>query len=145
MGLLGLFIQPFRSLRLPQSASFASQTVLITGANSGLGLETARHIVKLGASKVILGVRSVARGEAAKNDIESTTGRTGIIEVWQVDLERFDSVEAFTARAARLERLDVAIMNAGLASLQWNLYVTRRVLYPVQLCVSAVTCCLEYC
>lgn len=121
MGLLGLFIQPFRSLRLPQSASLASQTVLITGANSGLGLETARHIVKLGASKVVLGVRSIARGEAAKNDIESTTGRTGVVEVWQVDLERFDSVEAFTARAARLERLDVAIMNAGLASLQWNL------------------------
>ncbi|PVH81189.1 NAD(P)-binding protein [Cadophora sp. DSE1049] len=121
MGLLPLFIQPFRTLKLPPSESFASQTVLITGANSGLGLETARHIVILGASKVILGVRTLAKGEAAKFDIETTTGRTGVVEVWQVDLERFDSVEAFVARAALLGRLDVAIMNAGLASLQWNL------------------------
>lgn len=125
MGLLPLFIQPFRRLRLPPSESFSSQTVLITGANSGLGLETARHVVNLGASKVILGVRTLAKGEAAKIDIEATTGRIGVIEVWQVDLERFDSVEAFVARAALLERLDVAIMNAGLASLQWNLYVVR--------------------
>ncbi|KAG4440815.1 hypothetical protein IFR05_003687 [Cadophora sp. M221] len=121
MGLLPLFIQPFRTLNLPPPGSFESQTVLITGGNSGLGLETARHIVKLGASKVILGVRNLSKGEAAKIDIESTTGRTGVVEVWEVDLEIFDSVDEFSARAARLERLDVAIMNAGLASLQWNL------------------------
>src|SRR4051794_35659264 len=60
MGLLPLFIQPFRRLRLPPSESFSSQTVLITGANSGLGLETARHVVNLGASNVILGVGTLA-------------------------------------------------------------------------------------
>ncbi|KAK0118663.1 hypothetical protein ONS96_011750 [Cadophora gregata f. sp. sojae] len=83
----------------------------------GLGLEAARHIVNLGASKVILGVTTRAKGEAARCDIELTTGRTGVLDVWQVDFQRFSSVEAFAARAAPLERLDVAIMNAELASL----------------------------
>ncbi|KAH7348778.1 hypothetical protein BKA65DRAFT_584645 [Rhexocercosporidium sp. MPI-PUGE-AT-0058] len=103
MGLLPLFIQPSRTLNLPPPESFASRKFLITGGNLGLGLETARHNVKLGASKVILGVRTLSKGEAGKSNIESTTGRTGIVEVWEVDLERFDSVEEFSARAARLE------------------------------------------
>ncbi|KAH9203572.1 hypothetical protein DL95DRAFT_377628 [Leptodontidium sp. 2 PMI_412] len=121
MSLLPLLIQPFRTLNLPPPGSFESQTVLITGGNSSLGLETARHSVKLGASKVILSIQNLSKGEEAKIDIEPTTGRNGVVEVWEDDLERFDSVEEFCARAARLERLDTAIINAGLASLQWNL------------------------
>ncbi|KAH9206312.1 putative short-chain dehydrogenase [Leptodontidium sp. 2 PMI_412] len=121
MPFLPLFIQRFRTLHLPPPDSFASQTVIITGANTGLGLETARHIVSLGASKVILGVRTLSKGVAAQSDIEATTGRTGVIEVWEIDLESFASVKAFTRRAASLERLDVAIMNAGLASSQWHI------------------------
>lgn len=121
MGLLGLFAQPFKKLHLPPAESFACQTVIITGGNTGLGLETARHIVALGAAKVILGVRTLSKGEAAKSDIESSTGRTGVVEVWELDLERYDSVKGFAARAERLNRLDTAIMNAGVASLQWNM------------------------
>ncbi len=120
MGLLGLFAQPFKKLHLPPPESFASQTVIVTGGNTGLGLETARHVVALGAAKVILGVRTLPKGEAAKSDIESSTGRTGVVEVWELDLERYDSVKHFAARAERLSRLDTAIMNAGVASLQWN-------------------------
>jgi hypothetical protein len=44
--LLSLF-QPFMTLRLPLPDSFTPQTVIITGANTGLGLETARHVVSL--------------------------------------------------------------------------------------------------
>lgn len=121
MSLLPLFLQPFRKLHLPPPGSFASQTVLITGANTGLGLETARHIVTLGATKVILGVRSLAKGNAAKADIEATTGRSNVVEAWELDLESFDSVKAFATRASKLARLDIAIMNAGLASAEWNL------------------------
>jgi len=66
MGLLNLFAQPFMTLQLPPPYSFASQTVIITGANTGLGLETARHIVSLGASKAILGIRTLSKGLSAK-------------------------------------------------------------------------------
>jgi NAD(P)-dependent dehydrogenase (short-subunit alcohol dehydrogenase family) len=96
--------------------SFADQTVLITGANVGLGLEAARHVTRLGASRVILGVRNVKAGETAKEDIEKSTGRSGVCEVWEVDLSSYASVIAFSERIAKLPRLDVAILNAAIAT-----------------------------
>ncbi|KAJ5473792.1 hypothetical protein N7475_003358 [Penicillium sp. IBT 31633x] len=96
--------------------SFADQTVLITGANVGLGLEAARHITRLGAARVILGVRNVPAGEAAKEDIEKSTGRSGVCEVWKVDLSSYDSVLAFGDRVSKLPRLDIAVLNAAIAT-----------------------------
>lgn len=96
--------------------SFTGETVLVTGANVGLGLEAARHIVRLGADRVILGVRNVEAGEAAKKDIESSTGRAGVCEVWKVDLASYESVLAFGDRIAKIPRLDAAILNAALAT-----------------------------
>ncbi|KAJ9130211.1 Short-chain dehydrogenase/reductase-like protein [Coniochaeta hoffmannii] len=104
----------FRSLPEP-SHDFTGQIVIVTGANSGLGLEASRHFVRLGAAKVILGCRSVERGEAAKRDIEATTNREGVAEVWEADLTSFDSVKAFCYRVEGLERLDALVLNAGVA------------------------------
>lgn len=95
---------------------FTSQTIIVTGANTGLGLEAARHFVRLGASKVILGCRSIAKAEAAIRDIESTTSITGVCEAWQLDLSRYDSVKEFTRKAEGLERLDVVVENAGIVA-----------------------------
>jgi len=88
----------------------------VTGANCGLGLEAVRHFVRLNASKVILACRSVQKGELAKADIEKTTNRNGAVEVWQVDLASFTSVREFCTRARTLERLDIVIENAGIAT-----------------------------
>lgn len=87
----------------------------MTGANSGLGLEASRHFVRLGAAKVILACRSEDKGEAARKDIERSTGRHGAVEVWPLDLTSFNSVKGFCRRAQGLERLDVLILNAGVA------------------------------
>ncbi len=57
----------------------------------GLGKEAARHFVGLNAQIVILACRSVEKGEAAKKDIESTTKRAGVVEVWQLDLGSYNS------------------------------------------------------
>lgn len=46
----------------------------MTGANSGMGKETARELARMGAA-VVLGCRSLERGEAAADDIKRTTGR----------------------------------------------------------------------
>lgn len=103
---------------------FTGKTVLITGANTGLGLEAARHFVRLNARKVILGCRDVEKGNAAKRDIEATNHVDGIkdparVEMWQVDLASFDSVKAFCERAAKLERLDIVIENAGILGMTY--------------------------
>ena len=91
------------------------KTVIITGANIGLGKEAARHFVRLNA-KVILAVRSIAKGEEAKRDIESTTKKTGTTEVWELDLASYSSVKAFGKRVSLLPRVDVIIMNASIAA-----------------------------
>ncbi|KAK4149226.1 hypothetical protein C8A00DRAFT_38175 [Chaetomidium leptoderma] len=113
----------FRSLPAP-TASYAGRTVIVTGANGGLGLEAARHFTRLGAARLILACRSTERGEAAKADIEQSllltdSLHTGtVIEVWPLDLCSFDSVRAFCRRADKeLERLDVLLANAAMLAI----------------------------
>ena len=93
---------------------YTNQTIIVTGSNAGLGLEAARHFVRLDAAKVILAVRNLGKGDAAKKSIEESTGRTGVVEVWQLDLAHYESVRFFAKRAMGLERLDVVVENAGI-------------------------------
>ncbi len=121
VGLSNSFLHAQYFLKIPHpTSSFASKTVIITGANGGLGKETARHIVRLGASKVILACRSLPNGETTKREIETalecpTSGR--VLEVWELDLESPASIKAFVDRATALERLDVVVNNAGIHSM----------------------------
>lgn len=55
------------------TSSYTGKTVIVTGSNTGLGQETARHFARLGASRLILAVRNLDKGHNAKHDIESTT------------------------------------------------------------------------
>ena len=67
-------------------------------------------------------MRNVEKGEAARRDIEKTTGRVGVIQVWQLDMDSFQSVKSFANRVgSELERLDVALLNAGLFSKNFKL------------------------
>ncbi|KAL9128900.1 MAG: hypothetical protein Q9217_002522 [Psora testacea] len=94
---------------------FAGQTVIITGSNTGLGLEAAKQILSLNAGKVILAVRTISKGEAAKRSIEYSTGRLNVVDVWHLDLSSYESVRQFAARATKeLERVDVLLENAGM-------------------------------
>ncbi|OJJ45905.1 hypothetical protein ASPZODRAFT_133773 [Penicilliopsis zonata CBS 506.65] len=93
-------------------------TYIVTGSNTGLGFEAAQHLVSLGAATVILAVRDVVAGEKAQHAIESTTGVTGVAQVWPLDLASFASVQGFAHRAiAELARIDALIENAGVAAL----------------------------
>ena len=109
-----VYSQKFVTLPYP-THDFTGQTVIVTGANVGLGFEAARHFTRLNASKVILGVRSLDKGNEAKKDIEASTGRTGVVEVWQLDLGSYESVKKFAQRAQGLQRLDIVVENAGVA------------------------------
>jgi retinol dehydrogenase-12 len=58
----------------------------------------------------------VEKGEVAKKDIEESTKRTGVVEVWQVDLSSLRKRQAVLQSSAKLERLDIVTENAGLAT-----------------------------
>ncbi|CZR63677.1 related to light induced alcohol dehydrogenase Bli-4 [Phialocephala subalpina] len=102
--------------------SFSGQIVIVTGSNTGLGLEAARHFVRLNASKVILAVRTLSKGEAAKANILATLPNAypKIIEIWPLDLSSFESVKQFANKVNGLERLDVVVENAGMATGHWK-------------------------
>ena len=111
-----LYNQLIRKLPYPQS-SYTDRTIIVTGANVGLGFEAARHYVRLNAAKVILAVRSLEKGDAAKTAIEESENRKGVVEVWHLDLQSYDSVKKFAARVTdELPRLDVLLENAGIAT-----------------------------
>lgn len=100
------------------TTSLAGQTAIVTGSNVGLGKEAARHITRLGASKVILAVRNTTAGEEARKDIISTTKCSdSTVEVWKLDLGSYDSVKSFAKKAeSELERIDILLENAGIAT-----------------------------
>ncbi|MBW9095273.1 SDR family NAD(P)-dependent oxidoreductase [Microbacterium jejuense] len=84
------------------------RTIVVTGANSGLGLATTRALAAAGAH-VVLAVRDTARGEAAAAGIPGST------EVRRLDLADLASVRAFAAGWD--SPLDVLINNAGVMNL----------------------------
>jgi len=88
------------------------RTAIVTGANTGIGLETARMLAARGA-KVIMACRSLDKGEAARTRILADQPHASVT-VAALDLSDLDSVAAFTkAFAAGHDRLDLLINNAG--------------------------------
>ncbi|CZR56755.1 related to enoyl-CoA hydratase/isomerase [Phialocephala subalpina] len=117
-----LFRQAFvHPPQIPSDVTLKDRTVIITGANSGIGLEAARQCVQMKAKTVILAVRSSSKGEAAKKDILSTNpGSSTDVEVWLLDMESFESVLAFGERASKLPSLYIAMLNAGVFKFEWT-------------------------
>ncbi|MFD6450752.1 MULTISPECIES: oxidoreductase [unclassified Nocardia] len=83
------------------------RTIIVTGANSGLGAATARALSEAGA-RVILACRDTAKAERV------AAGLRGATEVRELDLANLNSVRAF---ADSIERVDVLINNAGVMAL----------------------------
>ncbi|MCJ1357020.1 MAG: hypothetical protein MMC33_007016 [Icmadophila ericetorum] len=103
------------------TSSFTGKTIIVTGSSNGLGLEAAKHFVRLNASKVILAVRNVEKGAQVKSEIESSFNKSNIIEVWKLDLSSYASVKAFAKQAQSLERLDALVENAGINSTKFEI------------------------
>src|SRR6201985_416841 len=91
--------------------SFAGRTVIITGANSGLGAITARELARTGAT-IIMAVRNTNKGAAAAREI------TGDVEVRALDLQDLSSVRQF---ADGVDKADVLINNAGIMATPYAL------------------------
>jgi dehydrogenase/reductase SDR family protein 12 len=87
------------------------QRCLITGANSGIGFESARALADLGAQVVLL-CRNKERGEAAAESIRKSTGNRRI-EFYQLDISNLSEVDAAVIELGK-EPVDVLIHNAGI-------------------------------
>jgi NAD(P)-dependent dehydrogenase (short-subunit alcohol dehydrogenase family) len=93
--------------------SFTGHTVIVTGANSGLGAVTARELAAKGA-KIVMAVRNTEKGEAAAQQI------TGQVEVRRLDLQDLSSVRQF---ADGVDKADILINNAGIMAAPYALTV----------------------
>ena len=103
------------SPRAKTTTTFSGKTVLITGSNTGLGFQAARQYLDLSASHVILAVRNTSKGDAARDQLEAQTGRTGGISVLELDMNSFASVQSFARRVSQeFEKIDIVVLNAGL-------------------------------
>ncbi|KZN84048.1 hypothetical protein EN45_111660 [Penicillium chrysogenum] len=82
-----------------QGVSLAGKTALVTGSNTGVGLETSRQLLELGLSKLII---------ANLSDVS--------IGVWELDQSDYDSIVAFAERTKSLSWLDIVVLNIGIVN-----------------------------
>ncbi|XP_075745701.1 retinol dehydrogenase 11 isoform X1 [Rhipicephalus microplus] len=114
---LSLLVKLYTVLTIGKCSSnvdMTGKTVIITGANTGIGKETARELARRNA-RVILACRNLVKAREAAADICASTGRS--VALMQLDLCSLLSVRQFAAQVVANEpRLDVLILNAGMMS-----------------------------
>ena len=124
--LLGTFADKwFRTL--PHTVhDLTGRTVIVTGSNVGLGFESAKAFYQMNPARLILAVRSLDKGEAAKTRIveESRSNAIGNsrpqVDVWKLDMADFASVKTFAQRCYdELDRIDIFLANAGVQNREW--------------------------
>lgn len=93
-------------------ASMDDKVVVITGGNSGIGLETAVGLAGAGA-RVVLGCRDATKADGAVEEIRRRSGNDAV-EHRHLDLADLVSVAGFADSLADLDRIDVLVNNAGL-------------------------------
>ena len=105
-----------------RSKDLAGKTYIVTGANSGVGLETTRQLVEQGGH-VVMACRRV---EAAEGAARSFAGLRGTHEAMRLDLADLQSVREFAAAfGAKHDRLDGLACNAGMVNMRGDLQRTK--------------------
>lgn len=99
---------------LPKDTNLSEKVAIVTGSNTGMGLESTRQFLSFNISRVIMAVRSVQKGESAAASLRKQYPKAAI-DVWQLNMNSYDSVQEFAERAKReLSRLDIVVLNAAL-------------------------------
>ena len=115
-----------------ENEDLSGKTVVVIGANVGLGFEAAKHFARMNPGRIILGCRSKERGEAAATsetnpllsyhsgshfthkELKAETGY-GSAELWIIDLAQVSSVVDFAERFEKDGgRIDILLLNAGI-------------------------------
>ena len=89
----------------------SGKTVVVTGANAGIGREATRGLAALGA-RVVMACRDLDRAEAAAADVRRSVPGADL-DVRQLDLARLDSVREFAETFSDDDAIDVLVNNAG--------------------------------
>ena len=93
------------------------KNVVITGANSGLGFETAKKVAENSDYKLILACRNAEKAKKAKEQIIAETGNQNVITM-SLDTSSLASVRAFADEFIKTgEKLDALVNNAGISSM----------------------------
>ncbi|KAJ7701185.1 hypothetical protein B0H17DRAFT_1005151 [Mycena rosella] len=102
------------------TADLTGQTVIVLGANTGIGFQATLHFAKMNPGRLILACRSESKGQAALDKLKAQTGCM-TAELWLVDLADFASVRRF---ADKLEqdggRVDILVENAAVAAYTYS-------------------------
>lgn len=98
------------------TGDLTGKTIIITGANVGLGFEACKHFTTMNPNKIVLACRNLHKGATALKELAYPGA-----EVWPLDLSSFKSVVQFADRAeTELDRLDIIILNASMVN--WGRY-----------------------
>ncbi|EJT97350.1 NADP-binding protein [Dacryopinax primogenitus] len=119
---------------LPPNTTLQGRSVLITGANVGLGFSAALLALQLGASPLYITCRSAEKGKKARDELLADPlvkkkNPRAIVKVYELEMSKWDGVTSFAKkflddRQAASEALDIAILNAGMANLEHELAPT---------------------
>jgi len=108
------FIANERAPQKKSDASMEGRVCVVTGANSGVGFEAARHLAR-GGAHVVLVCRNAQKAAAAQTRLKDVA--RGPVDVVQIDLARLDDVRRGAAELLdRYPQIHVLINNAGLHS-----------------------------
>ncbi|KAJ4012068.1 hypothetical protein NW752_004462 [Fusarium irregulare] len=140
-GLLLRLLRPsFRRPYSPSDVKLNGATALVTGTTSGVGLETCRSLLSHGVAQLIMSARTQKKGEDVAAGLRLQYPRADI-QVWELEMESYDSVIAFAERAFKdLKRLDIVILNAGTlqADVYQAAYTEHEVMFQVNYLSTAL-------
>ncbi|KAF5345779.1 hypothetical protein D9758_011883 [Tetrapyrgos nigripes] len=101
-------------------ADLTGKTVIITGANVGIGFEATKHLANMNPGKLVLVCRNATKGEEAAAVIKKETNFDRV-EAWTMDQGDFSSISAFASRVEKdLDRVDILVANAGVADPKYS-------------------------
>jgi len=117
--MLDMIRTQWRTIPPVLTTDLSGRTVILIGANTGIGLEATKHFARMKPARLIMGCRNEEKGKTALAHVEAETGYKA--ELWLIDLSSFASVSEFATRFEQEGgRLDYLVMNAGIAACSYE-------------------------